>query len=106
MGGLVVDAWLAPIFVAPGSGAFSGGGLVWVGGGALNLAVAGDVVWLCVSKWLLLVDSTASVLCVEGLITCMLAGDCQGGREGGGGWACLVDCRGCRCCCVQRPLLF
>ena len=29
MGGLVVDAWLAPIFVAPGSGAFSGGG--WFG---------------------------------------------------------------------------
>ena len=51
--------------------------LVKVGGGALRLAVAGDVVQLCVSGWLLPVDSTAIVLCVEGLITCVLAGNCQ-----------------------------
>ena len=79
----MIGVWLTLIVVAPSFGALSGM-LVKLGDGALGLAVACDVVqlggWaLCiVSKWLLLVDSTAIVSCVEGLITCVLAGDCQG----------------------------
>ena len=71
--------------VAPGFWALLGV-LVKLGGGALCLAVACDVVqlggWaLCiVSKWLLLADGTALVSCVKGLVTCVLTGDCQGGR--------------------------
>ena len=77
LGGLVVGAWLTLFLVARGSGALSGV-LVKVGGGALRLAVAGDVVQLCIPEWLLPVDSTVIVSCVEGLITCVLAGNCQG----------------------------
>ena len=77
LGGLIVGAWLTLFMVARSSGALSGGS-VKVGGGALRLAVTGDVVQLCISEWLLHVDSTVIVSCVDGLITCVLAGNFHG----------------------------
>ena len=98
LGGLVVGAWLTLFLVAPGSGALSGV-LVKVGGGALRLAVAGDVVQLCISEWLLPVDSTVIVSCVE-------VDHLRIGWQLPRGGPCLVGCPGCGCRRVQRPLLF
>ena len=77
LGGLVVGAWLTLFLVARSSGALSGV-LVKVGGGALRLVVAGDVVQLCISEWLLPVDSIVIVSCVVGLLICVLVGKGHG----------------------------